>query len=471
MLKNSSVRARALCCIAAVLVVVVFAFLPSDGELSFSAKMSLGLLLAGVVLWVGEPVPFAISGLAIMIGIPVFGILPWQPGDGPTVWVEFISSVIFFILASFGLSAALLKTKVPMKIVYALLKLSKGRTEGVLLAFMASTACVSLFVSDIPCCALFAGIAMSTILTFEEAEPGTSKLGRALMIAIPYAAAIGGQAFPSGSSMNIMAIGLLESLTGVHISFLQWAAICAPIAVILLGAAWLSICLVHKPEAISQKTIDRVAEIATSEERLDSLDRKVLFVIGITFALWISSNWTGWDATGIAVFGLVLLFLPGIDVLDIDEYVASVSWNMLILVGSMQALAGGMKEQGAASWLLGSTVGKIGLGAAPLVCASSVMIPLMRLFIPVGPALIAIALPPLCLLGAEAGISPVFFTIVCAISASTSLMNGLDSISMIAYRYDYWNLVDYLKSGLLPTAVLMACHALMLLPLIHAVGL
>lgn len=50
-------------------------------------------------------------------------------------------------------------------------------------------------------------------------------------------------------------------------------------------------------------------------------------------------------------------------------------------------------------------------------------------------------------------------------------MNGLDSISMIAYRYDYWNLVDYLKSGLLPTAVLMACHALMLLPLIHAVGL
>ena len=99
------------------------------------------------------------------------------------------------------------------------------------------------------------------------------------------------------------------------------------------------------------------------------------------------------------------------------------------------------------------------------------MIPLMRLFIPVGPALIAIALPPLCLLGAEAGISLVFFTIVCAISASTLLMNGLDSISMIAYRYDYWNLVDYLKSGLLPTAVLMACHALMLLPLIHAVGL
>ena len=52
----------------------------------------------------------------------------------------------------------------------------------------------------------------------------------------------------------------------------------------------------------------------------------------------------------------MLLFLPGIDVLDIDEYVASVSWNMLILVGSVQALAGGMKEQGAASWLLGSTV-------------------------------------------------------------------------------------------------------------------
>lgn len=471
MLKDSSVKARAICCLSAIFVVVLCMFLPDIEGLPFAARMSLGLLIAGVILWVGEPVPFAISGLAVMICLPIFGILPWSSNAGVNLWAQFISSVIFFILASFGLSAALLKTKIPMKIVHGLLRFSKGNNKKIILAFMVSTAIVSLFVSDLPCCALFSGIATSTILSLEEATPGKSRLGRALMIAIPYAAAIGGEAFPSGSSMNIMAIGMLKSLTGIQISFLQWAAICTPIAIIMLVVAWISICMVHKPEAISQKTIDYIADVANRKEKFNALDWKVLIIILFIFVLWIASNWTGWDATGIAVFGLVLLFIPGIDVLTMDEYVKSVSWNILILIGSVQALAGGMKEQGAATWLLNSTIGKLGIGAAALTMASAFLVPLIRIFIPVGPALIAIALPPLCILGADAGITPVFFAVICGISASTSLMNGLDSISMISYRYNYWNLFDYLKSGILPTIVLMICHAFFILPIIHAVGL
>ena len=83
-LKHASVRARLLCCVAAVLVVVLFAFLPDAASLSFSGKMSLGLLLAGVVLWVCEPVPFGVSGLALIICMPAFGVLPFGGNEGPT---------------------------------------------------------------------------------------------------------------------------------------------------------------------------------------------------------------------------------------------------------------------------------------------------------------------------------------------------------------------------------------------------
>ena len=469
-LKHASVRARLLCCVAAVLVVVLFAFLPDAASLSFSGKMSLGLLLAGVVLWVCEPVPFGVSGLALIICMPAFGVLPFGGNEGPTVWVSFVSSVLFFILASFGLSAALLKTKIPYKIVYALLRISKGNTKGVILAFMLSAACVSLFVSDLPCCALFSGIVTSTILKFEDAVPGESRFGRAVMIAIPYAAAIGGEAFPSGSSMNIMAIGMLESLTGIQISFLQWAAICAPVAVVLLFVSWVSICAVHKPERISQGTIDHIFQVATKKEPFNALDWKVVGIIALIFTLWIASNWTGWDATAIAVLGLVLLFVPGIDVLTMDEYVESVSWNILLLIGCVQSLASGMQQQGAAKWLLDATIGKLGIGAGALTLSSAFLVPVIRWFLPVGPALIAITLPPLCLLGMDVGVTPVFFAVICGISASTSLMNGLDSISMIANRYEYWNLVDYAKSGVLPTIALMLCHAFLIMPIIHAVG-
>jgi sodium-dependent dicarboxylate transporter 2/3/5 len=129
-----------------------------------------------------------------------------------------------------------------------------------------------------------------------------------------------------------------------------------------------------------------------------------------------------------------------------------------------------MQKQGASGWLINASIGKFALGASSLVFATAGIIPLIRLLIPVGPALIAIALPPLCLLAETTGISPVFFAIVVGISASTSLMNGLDSIAMLAYQYRHWTLVDYFKSGIIPTAALIIMHSVMIMPIITALG-
>lgn len=470
MLKDKSALVRALIIAGSLAIVLTAMVLPNPEGLSYEGKMSLALLVAGVILWVTEPVPFAVSGFAILIALPTLGVLPLSATEGPTVWTSFISSVLFFMLASFGISTALLKTKIPTRIVYFLLKLSRGNTKGVILAFMLACASVSLFVSDLPCCALFAGIATSSILEIENVKPGKSRLGRALMICVPYAAAIGGEALPSGSSMNIMTIGMLKSITGIEISFLDWAIICLPVAVILLFVAWISIIVIHKPEPISQKTIDHITAIATNREKLDATDWKVITITGLTFVLWIASNWTGWDATLIAILALILFFLPGVEVLTWKEYMRGVSWNVMLLIGCVQSLAAGMQKQGAASWLINASVGKFALGAFSLSMATAGIIPLIRLLIPVGPALIAIALPPLCLLGETIGVSPVFFTVVVGISASTSLMNGLDSIAMLSYQYKHWTLVDYFKSGIIPTCALILMHMFIIMPIIQALG-
>lgn len=456
--------------LVAVLLVVVAVFLPEPGGLSFEGKMSLALLVAGIVLWVLEPIPFAITGIGIMIVIPVFGILPFSGNGVTTIWLAWVSSVIFFVLASFGLSAALLKTKIPIRIVGFLLKLTKGNENGIIFAFMLATAICSMVISDLPCSALFAGIAMSSILEIEGAEPGKSRFGRALMIAVPYAACIGGEILPSGSSMNVMAMGMLEANFGIRISFLDWAIVCLPISAVLLVAAWASIVLIHKPDKLKPETIAKISELANKKAPLDSLDIKVIVIFVFTFALWIASNWTGWDLTAIALLALVLLFVPGIDVLSWEEFTDSVSWNVILLIGAVQTLAAGVRQQGAASWFLNVSIGGFAVASGALVAATAAIIPFIRLFIPVGPALIGSTLVPMCMLGETFGITPVFFTIVIAISASTSLMNGLESASMIVYKYNYWNLVDYLKSGIIPTLVLVVLHATVLLPIITALG-
>ena len=79
--------------------------MPAPDGLSFEGKMALSLMVAGIFLWVTEPVPVAVSGLVIMVSLPAFGILPFlnatDPATGATtigVWGGFISNVIFFIL-------------------------------------------------------------------------------------------------------------------------------------------------------------------------------------------------------------------------------------------------------------------------------------------------------------------------------------------------------------------------------------
>ncbi|MEG1827657.1 MAG: SLC13 family permease [Gordonibacter sp.] len=457
---------RILCLAVAVILVVAAWAGPTPEGLTFAGKMSFALMVAGIFLWVTEPIPVAISGLVLMVLMPAFGVLEFNSG----VWSGFISSVIFFILASFGITAALLKTKLPTKIVFALMKLTKGNARATVLAFMVSAAVLSFFISDLPCTALFAGIAVSSILEIQGCKPGSSNLGKSLMIGITYASVVGGQAIPSGSAMNIMAMNVLAANTGIEISFLDWTAICMPIALVLLAVCWLSVTGIFRPEPIAPATMRCIEQKGRAVGKLEALDWKVLAIIGVAFSLWIASNWTGWDATAIAVLALVLFFVPGIDVLSWREYTASVSWNIVLLIGCVQSLSGGIKEQGAASWLFGSTVGKLAVGASAVVGATAALLPLLRLVIPVGPAFIAICLIPLASLSEAFGVSPVVFTVIVAVNASTTFLMGVDSNNMLSFRHGYWKMTDFFKAGVLPTVVMMALHATVLVPLVAAVG-
>lgn len=455
----------------AIVILIIAHFLPVPEGLTYEGKMAIAIMVAGIVLWVTEPVPMAISGLALMCLMPGFGIFPYN--GTPGVWANFISNVIFFILASFGITSALLKTKIPTKIVFALMYLTKGNAKTTVLAFMLATAVVSAFVSNLPCTALFAGIAMSSIIDLEK-QNGDAKhaanLGKALMIGIAYASIMGGMITPAGSALNIMTLNMLAANAGFTISFLDWIIICAPIAIIVLIVSWLSVSLIFKTDRISEATMMAIEKNGASIGKLDGFDKKVLVILLAMIVAWIASNWTGWDATAIAVAGLAVFFLPGIDVLNWKEYIASVQWSIVLLIGCVQSIAGGIKEQGAASWLFGATVGKLAVSAFAVVAATAVALPLMRLIIPVGPALIAISLIPLAAMGPSMGVSAAVFAVIIAFNANSTFLLGVDSNNMMTFKYNQWKMADFFKAGIIPTIAMVALHATILAPLVSMLG-
>jgi sodium-dependent dicarboxylate transporter 2/3/5 len=98
---------------------------------------------------------------------------------------------------------------------------------------MIGTAAIPALVSDVPACAIFMALSLP-ILTKINAQPGTSNMGKAMMMGIPIAALIGGVATPAGSSINIPGINLLQSAAGIDMTFLQWMAIGVPMVLVLI---------------------------------------------------------------------------------------------------------------------------------------------------------------------------------------------------------------------------------------------
>ena len=186
-----------------------------------------------------------------------------------------------------------------------------------------------------------------------------------------------------------MAMNMLAANTGITITFLDWTIICAPLAIIVLIVAWAWLMLVSKPERLTDEAQAAIQERGKNVGKFDALDWKTIGIMLLLVVLWVASNWTGWDATSIAVLGLVLFFIPGIDVLTWKEFVKSIAWSIVILIGGVQSLAGGIQEQGAASWLLQGTVAAFtAAGGLAVTAAASFFIPIIRCFLPIGPAII-----------------------------------------------------------------------------------
>lgn len=451
----------------AIAILVIAVLIPTPEGLSEGGKMSIALIVAGIVLWVTEPVDMAISAICLMVLMPFFHVYD----STQLIWTNFISSVIFFVLASFGFAAALMKTKIPIKLVSFLVTLARGNTKGIVFVFMAATALVSAFVSDIPCTVLFAGIAGSSVLAYHKVEPEKSKFGRALMVGIVFASLIGGWMTPAGSSMNVMAMGMMASSTGTAMTFAQWCIVAIPISLILFVAyGWLMI--VSKPEPISEETKLAIEQKAKEVGALEAIDKKTLGIMVLLIVFWIASNWTGWDATVIAVLGLVAFFLPGIDVLSFKEFAKAVNWGIVLLIGAVQSIAGGIQASGAGSWLLNSTVaGFAAAGAFATVAAIAVFVPIIRCFLPIGPAINAICIIPLIGITGALGISPAVITVIVGMNASNAFVLGIDNNPIVTFKYGYWNMKQYLVCGIVPMIVMMILHMTMVSPLVAFAGL
>lgn len=417
---------------------------PTPPGLTPAAQKALALMVAAVLTWVLEVIPIGIASVLFIFLQGPLGIYPL--GEAVT---NFSTPTIFFILAMFLIATAFEESGLGRRLSLWLASLAGSNPRNVLLSFMLPTAIISMFLADIPTTVMFASIAIG-LLERTGCVPGKSNFGRAVMMGIPIAAAIGGVGTPAGSGINVMALGLLKDTAHVEVNFLQWSALGIPLVLILTPIAWLILTWVLPFEIKEVSGLDKVREDLKALGPLTASEVKFVSIFAVTIALWFTEPFHHIPAPFVAVATAALFFVPGINLLSWKEASGRIGWDVILLVGAANSLALSLWKLGAAKWLATGILGGLGeTSLLTLVLIISAFGVFSHLLIPVATGLLAVMIPALGVLAASIGVNPAALVIPIAFTASCVFLLPLDPIPLVTYTYGYYKMLDMFKPGVL----------------------
>lgn len=426
---------------------------PCPDGLIFEGKAALAILFACIVLWVTEALPVPVTGILIVVCIPAFSVIPLG-----NVWSSFANSALLFVIASFGICAGMLKTNFPLRITGAVLKWAKGDSKKVVYGYVFGATLLSTVLTDTAACSVFVGLAMSLIVSHGDPKPGASNLAKCLMMGVALGALAGGLATPAGNAVNILALSLMESTAGIEIGFFHWMVVGVPLAAVVgvVSALWLV--KLFPPEEIEPGAYESIIAQADELGGLDANEKKFSVILAVMMALWIASTWVpALNVTLVALTGVAVMFLPGVDLLEGREYMKSVQAESIIMIGSVSVLVAGLSASGAAAWVMRLALS----GAAdwPLWLVwvvVSVLMCLLHVMVPNGPAVAGLAVVPVVAIGQMYGLNLYVIGYLVALWASIEYLLPVDGIYLLSYPYGHYSVKDTLKLGWLPTLVLLA---------------
>lgn len=195
-----------------------------------------GLVL---VWWVTEAVPLAVTAV---LG-PTLAVVLGVAGAGEA-YASFGHPVIFLFLGSFLIARAMEIHGLDRRIALGVLALPwVGESPArIMLAFGAIGFLLSMWISNTATTAMMLPIAAGVLSTLDRG-PATrgkgARFGTGLMLMVAYSCNVGGIATPVGTPPNLIALGMLEEMAGIRISFVQWMIVALPVALACFGVVYL----------------------------------------------------------------------------------------------------------------------------------------------------------------------------------------------------------------------------------------
>jgi len=276
--------------------------------LAFGASMPVAITVAitawCATWWILEPVHGAVTALLPLALLPLAGVLtPVQVAQA------YGNELILLLAGGFMLATALERCGAHRRLALGMVRLFGGHNgRRLVFGFAFATGLISMWISNTATTLMMLPVAIAVLATYPD-----RRLAAPLVLAIAYAASIGGMGTPIGTPPNVFFMQEYERATGERMGFLEWMRFGVPVVLVMLPlcAWWLARGLGDTPPAV----LPKVGRWTTAE-------RRVLAIFGVTALAWVTRTepFGGWsNALGlpgandasVALLGVVAMCLIG----------------------------------------------------------------------------------------------------------------------------------------------------------------
>jgi sodium-dependent dicarboxylate transporter 2/3/5 len=404
-------------------------FTEPPAGLSSAAWATIGLTLLMATWWSTEAIPIPATSLLPILLIPALDIDSLNAATAP-----YANPTIYLFLGGFVLGLAMERWNLHKRIALMTLLAMGSKSSRQIAGFMIATAFLSMWVSNTATTIMMLPIGLSVIdmLTGgkDTGKADRERFATALLLAIAYAASIGGISTLIGTPPNALLAAFLADNYDVQIGFGQWMLLGVPVAIIMLAFTWWWLTrggfnlAGHDSTQLIRSELAELGPLSRGE-------KLVALVFAATALAWVFQPLlAGWVAgvndTSIAIAAALALFIIPVDskqrVFLMDwESASKLPWGVLLLFGGGLSLAGVIRSTGLAEWIAQSLGA---LGALPVIAMIGVVV-LVIIFLTEVTSNTATAAAFLPLLGALAvsqGMPAELLAIPAAIAASCAFM-------------------------------------------------
>jgi len=318
--------------------VLLYYALPAD--MNELARRTCCIFLVATVFWSTEVIPLYATSLCILgmellflatdrglatVLPSLYDNFPNDPQTGnplaisyKEVFSSFADPIIILFMGGFLLSAAVTKHGLDRVIAARFLRPFTNRPIVLIYAVLLISGFFSMWMSNTATAAMMIAI----IAPLLKGLPAGDRFHRAVILAVPFGANIGGIGTPIGTPPNAIAMSALQK-AGITVSFLDWMIVAAPLALLLLAVTGVLLYRFFPPQpGLKLPELEK-------PKKVDTQGKLTLGILLITIGLWLTGEIHRIHPAGVALLAAAALTtLRVLDRRDVD----SIDWNVLILM-------------------------------------------------------------------------------------------------------------------------------------------